>query len=145
MQLTPHFSLAEMTVSQTAARQGIDNDPDDGVIENLRKTCAGLERIRILLGHPIFISSGYRSQELNRAIGGSPSSAHTKGWAADFICPAYGTSPDIMRAIADSDIQFDQLIEEFGRWVHISFDPRNRKRVLRAIRHAGSTMYSEVA
>jgi hypothetical protein len=144
MQLTPHFNLDELTVSQTAARRGIDNDPPDAVVERLRKTCAGLEQVRALLGHPIFISSGYRSPELNAAIGGSDRSAHTQGWAADFICPAYGTPPDIVREIAGSGIKFDQLIEEFGRWVHISFDPRGRQQVLRAIRHNGRVIYSEV-
>lgn len=135
MILSPHFTLAELTASETAARQGIDNDPPPEVIERLRHTALGLEAVRVRLGAPIIVSSGYRSPELNVAVGGSSNSDHTRGDAADFICPGFGAPSTIVSALKDSGIQFDQLIEEFGRWVHISFGPRMRGQVLRIDRN----------
>src|SRR5690606_23101222 len=120
---------AELTVSETAARLGIDNTPTGRHMENMRNHLVpGMERVRALLGKPIIVSSGYRCPDLNAAIPGSSlTSAHTLGLAADFICPGYGSPWDICQAIAASDIQFDQLIYEYGQWVHISFDPRLRR------------------
>lgn len=135
MNLSPHFTLAEMTVSETAARRGIDNDPPPDVVERLKHTALGLEAVRIRLGAPIVVSSGYRSPELNVAVGGSKNSDHTRGDAADFICQGFGAPSTIVSALKDSGIQFDQLIEEFGRWVHISFGPRMRGQVLRIDRN----------
>lgn len=135
MNLSPHFTLAEMTVSETAARRGIDNDPPPDVVERLKHTALGLEAVRIRLGAPIVVSSGYRSPALNAAIGGAQNSDHTRGDAADFICPDFGAPSTIVSALKDSGIQFDQLIEEFGRWVHISFGPRMRGQVLRIDRN----------
>lgn len=135
MNLSPHFTLAELTVSETAARRGIDNDPPTEVIERLKHTALGLEAVRIRLGAPIIVSSGYRSPELNVAVGGAKNSDHTRGDAADFICPGFGAPSTIVSALKDSGIQFDQLIEEFGRWVHISFGPRMRGQVLRIDRN----------
>lgn len=129
MQLSPHFHLDEFTVSQTAARRGIDNTPSAAVIAALKTTASHLEGVRQLLGRPILISSGYRSKALNKAVGGSPSSAHLSGHAADFISPGFGSPLAICRAIAAARLPFDQLIEE-GTWVHISFDPRMRGQVL---------------
>lgn len=129
MTLSEHFDLAEFTTSQTASRKGIANVPPPEVIEHLKQTAAHLELVRALLGKPMSISSGYRSPALNKAIGGVPLSAHTLGWAADFICPAYGSPLAICKALAASSIKFDQIIEE-GTWVHISFDPRMRGIVL---------------
>lgn len=128
--LSPHFSLAEMTASQTAARKGLKNDPPDWVLENLTNTAEQMEKVRALLGHPILVSSGYRSPAVNRAVGGSTTSAHTQGYAVDFICPRFGTPLEVCQAIAGSDIAFDQLIEECARWVHISFEHRLRGQVL---------------
>lgn len=135
MNLSPHFTLAELTVSETAARRGMDNDPPPEVIERLKHTALGLEAVRIRLGTPIIVSSGYRSPELNVAVGGSKNSDHTRGDAADFICPGFGAPSTIVSVLKDSGIQFDQLIEEFGRWVHISFGPRMRGQVLRIDRN----------
>lgn len=135
MNLSPHFTLAEMTVSETAARRGIDNDPPPDVVERLKHTALGLEAVRTRLGAPIVVSSGYRSPALNAAIGGAQNSDHTRGDAADFICPGFGAPSTIVSALKDSGIQFDQLIEEFGRWVHISFGPRMRGQVLRIDRN----------
>ena len=129
MMLSEHFSLAEMVVSQTAARKGLDNTPGPGTVENLKALAATLEKVRAILGHPIHISSGYRSIAVNRAIGGVGTSAHCLGHACDFIAPGFGSPLEVCRAIAASDLKFDQLIEE-GTWVHLSVDPRMRRQVL---------------
>ena len=132
MQLSPHFSLSEFTISQTASRLGVDNTPDETVIARLKQTAEGMEEVRDLLGgKPILISSGYRSLAVNRALGSSDTSAHVKGYAVDFICPAFGSPLAICKALSKSKgFEFDQLIEEKGQWVHISFDPRMRGQVL---------------
>jgi zinc D-Ala-D-Ala carboxypeptidase len=121
MRLSENFSLEELTASETAARKGIDNTPSEEVIDNLKRLAAALQEVRALLNHrAILISSGYRSHELNQAVGGSATSDHCKGLAADFICPSYGTPNDIVRAIAASGLSFKQVIREFDRWVHLS-------------------------
>lgn len=139
--LTAHFSLEELTVSQEGARRGLNNTPDGQPLANLRKTANGMELVRAYLTHPIFVSSGYRSPEVNKAVGGSPTSAHVQGFAADFISPGFGTPLKICRTIECSPLHFDQLILEFGQWVHISFDPRNRREVLTAKKVGGKTTY----
>jgi hypothetical protein len=131
MNLSPHFTLEELTASETAARRGIDNTPPQAVIARLRHTAMGLEAVRIRLGAPVIISSGYRSPELNLAVGGSTNSDHMTGDAVDFICPGFGAPSTIVSALKDAGIEFDQLIEEFGRWVHMSFGLRRRGQVLR--------------
>lgn len=134
MNLSPHFALEELTISQTAARKGMSNDPSAVILARLEKTLTpGLERIRALLGKPLTINSGYRSPAVNKAIGGSPTSAHCQGYAADFICPAFGTPLEICEHLADKLDDFDQLIQE-GAWVHVSFDPRNRRQLLTKIK-----------
>ena len=132
MNLSPHFTLAEFTHSQTAARYGIDNDPPAHVLPKLAATAAGMELVRALLGKPITVSSGYRSSTLNRLLKGSKSSQHMAGEAVDFTCAAFGTPVDIVAAIVASDIPYDQCILEFGArgWTHISFSERNRKQAL---------------
>ncbi len=121
MRLSENFSLEELTASETAARKGIDNTPSEEVINNLKRLAAALQEVRALLNHrAILVSSGYRSPELNQAVGGSATSDHCKGLAADFICPSYGTPNDIVRAIAASGLSFKQVIREFDRWVHLS-------------------------
>ena len=128
MLLTTHITLEEMTITQV---RGVDNTPTDDIIEHLRTTATVLERVRTLLGnYPLLINSGYRSPAVNMAVGGFVHSAHLFGYAADFICPSFGTPLEICRKIADTNfIRFDQLIEE-GTWVHISFDPRMRGEVM---------------
>lgn len=129
--LSPHFTLAEFTASETAARRGIDNTPPPAVMAALLKTAQGMEAVRVRLGGaPITVSSGFRSLELNRAIGSRDTSQHVKGEACDFICPRFGTPRQVVDAIKDSGIEFDQLILEFNRWVHISFTDKPRHQVL---------------
>ena len=131
MMLSPNFSLSEFTESQTAARLGLDNDPPAEMYETLKATARCMEDIRDLLGgKPILVSSAYRSPEVNKAVGGSANSQHTKGEAVDFTCPKFGTPRDIVAKIKDSPLLWDQLILEFDRWVHISFSSRNRRQTL---------------
>jgi zinc D-Ala-D-Ala carboxypeptidase len=119
-QLSEHFTLDELVLSQVAARSGIDNTASKQIVQNLRELARVLEQVRTLLGDvPILISSGYRCPELNAAIGGSKSSAHMKGLAADFTAPAFGTVLQVARKVAASDIAFDQVIHEYGSWVHV--------------------------
>lgn len=118
--LTEHFTLEELVISQTAARKGIDNSPSPEIIRNLTSVASILEDVRALLGGiPILISSGYRSPELNKAIGGARMSAHMAGLAADFTAPGFGTVLQVARKIASSPVPFDQVIYEYGSWVHL--------------------------
>lgn len=131
MNLSPHFTLAELIHSQTAARRNIDNRPTDAVLVNMKNIlCPGLEQVRELLGKPILISSGYRSPRLNASIGGSVKSQHMEGLAADFTCPGYGSPLMVAQLIKKSGIEFDQLLYEFDSWVHISFAKHPRRQVL---------------
>lgn len=130
MNLSPHFTLAEMTVSEVAARRGIPNEPTPEALEALYRTATGLEAVRAVLGKPIIVTSGYRSPAVNRLVGGQPSSQHLRGEAADFICPAFGTPAEVVDALVKSAVQYDQCILEFGRWVHISFAPAFRRQAL---------------
>ena len=125
MQLTPHFSLAELTVTN----QKIDNTPSKEVIEVLRTTAFYMEKVRELLGNvAVTINSGYRSPDVNRAVGGTSNSSHTHGYAVDFT--AYGHTPlTVANTIAKSNLKFDKLIYE-KTWVHISFDPHMRGEIL---------------
>ena len=130
-QLSAHFTLDEMTVSQEAARRGIDNTPPPAIIEALRKTAQGLEAARVRLGGaPIVVSSGYRCPALNTAIGGSKTSQHMTGQAVDIICPRFGGPAEVAAALRDSGIEYDQLILEYGRWVHLSFSDKPRHMAL---------------
>ena len=122
MSLTKHFTLEELIASDIAARHGIDNIPASPlIISNLKSLAEGLEDVRKLLGKPITINSGYRSIMVNSLLGSKPSSQHTKGLAADFVCPSFGTPEEIIKKIVSSDIKYDQVILEFDRWIHISF------------------------
>ena len=118
--LSQHFTLEELIFSQDAARQGIDNTPSDAIRQNLARIAGILEEVRTLLGdQPMHVSSGYRCPELNTFVHGSRTSAHMNGLAADFTAAGFGSVLETAQAIADSDIEFDQLIHEFGTWVHI--------------------------
>lgn len=122
------FTYQELISSQEATRKRLNNTPTGTALTNLAATSFKMEAIRKLLGKPIIVSSGYRSPAVNRAVGGSPTSAHSLGYAVDFFCPQYGSPLKICKAIVASGTKFDQLIEE-GTWVHISFDPRMRQSV----------------
>lgn len=128
--LSPHFSLAELTQSDTAARRGLDNTPPPPVLAALRRTALGLEGVRTLLGTAILVTSGYRSQALNKLVGGQRNSQHLAGEAADFISPAFGPPAAIVTRIVGSGLAYDQVILEFNRWVHISFSDKPRREAL---------------
>ena len=125
MQLTPHFSLAELTASTTARRLGIDNTPPPELMPRLVITAEMLERIRDTLGVPITVTSGYRGRQVNQAVGGVTSSDHTQGHAADIVAPGYGTPYRIAKTLAPlvSVLGIGQLILEGVKgkqWVHVS-------------------------
>lgn len=141
-QLSANFSLAEMTASQTAARKGIRNDPDAKVIAALTALCVNvLEPVRAHFGRPVRVTSGYRSPRLNIAIGGSATSRHCFGEAADFTVPGV-SNIEVCRWIA-ANLRFDQLIYEFGEsgWVHAGFGGRMRQQLLTARRMGGKVQY----
>jgi len=124
-QLSPHFSLAEMTYSATAISQGIPNNPSTEQVAQLKSLCTlTLEGIRTLCGdNPVNVSSGFRSQQLNAAIGGASNSAHMYGCAADFTIAGYGSPYDICMLLQKhlSPLRIDQLIYEAmsSVWVHV--------------------------
>lgn len=131
--LSPHFTVDEFTTSQEATRRGIDNRPTVEAMQNLRKLAQLMETVRTHLGVPIHVSSGYRCKELNDAIGGAAASQHTTGQACDFIAPCFGSPGTVVSHLMDlPSLGYDQMIHEFGRWVHISFSSKPRRQVLTA-------------
>ena len=116
-QLTPHFSLEELTVTQ---HRELDNTPDDAVIANLTRLAEFLEKVKVLFGgKPIMVNSAYRSPAVNKAVGSKGTSQHLLGCAADIRIP--GMTPDqVCKAVIASDLGFDQVIREFDAWTHIS-------------------------
>ena len=135
MNLSPHFSLAELVSSQVATRKGIDNAPAPAIVANLTRLAALLEQVRALVGAPIAISSGYRSPALNKAVGGASNSAHVLGLAAD-IGTVKLTPKALALLIRQSDIAFDQLIYE-GTWVHIGLSAGAPRRQVLTAKFAG--------
>jgi zinc D-Ala-D-Ala carboxypeptidase len=119
MNLSENFTLEELTASETAERHGIDNTPDNDVLMNLRRLALFLEEVRKAVGMPLRISSGYRSPEANRIVGGKSTSQHCRGTAADI--KVKGMTPDqVVRAVIKSGLKYDQVIREFDSWTHIS-------------------------
>jgi zinc D-Ala-D-Ala carboxypeptidase len=143
--LREHFTIEEMTHSQTAVRKGLDNTPSPEALSNLKALCKNLlDPIRNLAGNPITVSSGYRSPAVNRAIGGVRTSQHVLGEAADINCSAIGQKK-LFDLIRKSGLPYDQCIDEFGSWVHVSFrKSQNRKATLQARKVDGKTVYTPV-
>lgn len=118
VKLSPHFHLQEFLVSETASRKGIDNTPPADVVRNLYLVAHTLEIARVLCGdRVIIITSGYRSPPLNAAVGSARTSKHISGLAADWIIP--GMSIDEIINRIRHRLGFDQLINEYGSWVHL--------------------------
>lgn len=149
MQLSKHFTLAEMTASATAAKRGLSNVPSAVHVDHLIQLCNELlEPARDILDRPMIVLSGYRSDVVNAAVGGAKNSAHKHGWACDFRCPAFG-APDfvvrhLVREFRRRGIKFDQIINEFNNWVHIGLyraDGTQRGQVLQAVKIGGITHY----
>ena len=119
MKLSEHFSLDELTVSESAARLGLDNTPTNEALMNLKRLAAFLEQVRATLGKPIKINSAYRSPAVNKSVGGSATSQHCFGCAADIR--VNGMTPDqVVRAIINAKLPYDQVIREFDSWTHVS-------------------------
>lgn len=141
MKLTEHFSLEEFSCSTTAKRLKIENKIPDHLMANIQFTANKLELVRKVLAHPIIITSGYRCSALNTQVGGSPTSAHTKGLAVDFHC-AYGNPKQICQRLITAGVEFDKIIQEYNQWVHIEFSHINqRRRVITAVKQNGKTIY----
>jgi zinc D-Ala-D-Ala carboxypeptidase len=148
MNLSANFSLHEMCKSETALRMGFDNTPDEEATENLRLLCEKvLQPVRDHYGKGVKVNSAYRSPESNAAVGGSKTSDHCKGMAADIEIPGVANA-DLAQFIMDN-LSYTQLILEFytpgipdSGWVHVSFDPSNlKKQELTATKVAGKTQY----
>lgn len=146
MRLSKNFVLSEITRSNTAKRLGISNEPTKEHLENLQRIILNIiQPMRDSLG-PIRISSGYRSKELNRAIGGSSKSQHCKGEALDlqFWKDGQMCNKEVYDWVIDNAVEFDQMINEFDfAWIHISLKKdKNRKDVLEAYKDDdGDTKY----
>ena len=148
--LSNHVSLAEFCHSDTAKRRGIDNTiKDPAHLASAKLLCEKIfQPIREHFGVPIYISSGYRSAALNRAVRGSSSSRHCKAEAMDIDADRYGkvTNKEIFDYIREH-LEWDQMIWEFGNdsqpdWVHVSFKATgNRRQILKAIKEGASTEY----
>lgn len=125
MKLSPHFTLEEMTFSETASRKSLDNTPTDAVLFNLNRLAFFLEEVRELLDKPIVINSAYRSPEVNASVGGKPTSQHCLGLAADIRVP--GMTPNqVVQAITNSGLSYDQVIREYDRWTHVSIPAKDK-------------------
>ena len=120
IKLSPNFTLTEMTVSESAARNGWDNSPNERETANLIRLARLLEKVKVLVGNkPIIINSAFRSKRVNESVGGKPTSQHCFGCAADIRVP--GMTPDqVVKAITMSALEYDQVIREFDSWTHIS-------------------------
>ncbi len=142
MNLSAHVTLKEFQASGIAMLRGIKNEMSATQIESAKLLCENVfEPLRLYLNTPIKISSGFRCLQVNRLIGGSATSQHTKGEAMDLQINAKG-----FNFIKDK-LEFDQLIWEFGNdeqpsWVHVSFSSRNRKQVLKASKKNGKIIYT---
>ena len=148
MQLTKNFTLNEMTKSETALRHGLDNTPGPAEIENLRVLCEQiLQPLRDAYKRGIKVNSGFRHPNVNAAVGGSKTSDHCKGQAADIEIPGVPNA-ELAKYIQDY-FDFTQLILEFytpgvpdSGWVHVSYDPKNlKKQVMTAMKENGKTVY----
>lgn len=146
MKISKHLELAELTRSESAKRLGISNMPTEEHIKNLKELAENIfEPIREHFKHPIYISSGYRSQALNAAIGGALNSQHNKGQAIDIDMDGTNIKNSAIFEYAKT-LPFDQLIWEFGTkenpdWVHISYSPLHRRQILYATKENGKTKY----
>lgn len=136
MNLSEHFTLEEMTHSEIGARKGYDNTPNEKEVANLRRLCGLLEKVKEVIGNkPVFINSGFRSKQVNDAVGSKDSSQHRIGCAADIRVPGM-TPKQIISACILARLPYDQIILEFDSWVHISVPnteadvPRNKALII---------------
>lgn len=146
IRLSDHFTLSELTFSELALRQGFDNSPPEAVVTNLDRLARELlEPVRLLLGVPLHINSGYRSPDVNAAIGGAVNSAHMEGRAADFVpigVPLEAAFHDLRIA---AELPYDQLLFECRAWLHIAIAPEHlepRREALTATGGPGAWHYA---
>ena len=140
-----YFTLAEMTKSATAQRKGINNGPSIQVCKSLTALIEKvLDPLREAYGKPIIVTSGYRCEKLNKAVGGAASSQHVKGEAADIrsVQDTPEENKKLFDLIVKLGLPFDQLINEYNYdWVHVSFGARHRRQKLKAVKKNGRTQY----
>lgn len=134
--LSANFTLEELTRSESADRNGWDNSPNEEEIENLRRLASLLQQVKTAVGgKPVMINSGFRSKQVNDAVGSKNSSQHRLGCAADIRVP--GMKPrEVVEACIAAGVPFDQIILEFDAWTHISVpslpeaQPRNSRLII---------------
>jgi hypothetical protein len=148
MNLSPNFTLSEMTKSETALRHGMDNTPNQEQISNMQALAVNvLQPIRDHYKRGVKVNSGFRHPDVNARVGGSRTSDHTRGMAADIEIP--GVANAELAEWVQQNLDYTQLILEFytpgipdSGWVHVSYDPANlKKQVLTAMRENGKTVY----
>jgi len=132
MQLSEHFTLEEATYSETAVRMGIPNQPSTLQLENMKHAAAQLEKLRVAVG-PLRVNSWLRLPDVNVAVGGSKVSSHMDGWAIDVSSTSL-TPIQLCHKVEELGMKYDQMIHEFGRWMHISFAPEMRQQKLTIFR-----------
>lgn len=146
--LSTHFTLHEMLTSQTAVRFSFNEQfsPSKSVVQNLERLCQQvLEPLRLTLNVPIQVNSGYRCFRVNQSIGGSATSQHMDGQAADIVVNGKDVET-VFQTIRAAGLPFDQLIQEFDHWVHVSFRDDPRREILRATKSTtGKTIYTRIA
>lgn len=137
--LSTNFTLGELTVTNS----GLSNPPNEVEVASLRALATKiLQPLRDSLGKPVLINSAFRSEAVNRSVGGTATSQHRLGQAADIRVEGM-SSKELARKIVLLNLPFDQVIEEFGRWVHVSYGPRNRRQQLTAVKQGGKTVYRQ--
>ncbi len=145
MNLSPHFTLQEMERSQTAIRHGISNKADARQMKALTDLCVNvLEPLRTLVNKSINIQSGFRNSTVNSLVSGSSTSQHKKGEAADINVEGI-TPSELFDLIRNSSLPYDQVIDEFSSWVHISYKPIQRRQAMLARKDGQNrTVYTRV-
>jgi hypothetical protein len=128
MNLSDHFSLDEATYSETAIRMGINNQPNEQQMANMKAAAEKLEEVRNVTG-ALRVNSWLRLPDVNVAVGGSKVSSHMDGWAIDCSSSVH-TPYEVCQLVIKAGIKFDQMIHEYGRWMHISFAPEMRQQEL---------------
>lgn len=135
MNLSEHFTLEEGTYSETAVRMHIDNQPSALQLQNMKVAAEHLELVREVTG-PMRVNSWLRLPAVNEAVGGSKISSHMDGWAIDCSSSAH-TPYELCQLVKKAGIKFDQIIHEYGRWMHISFAPEMRQQELTIFKPEG--------
>ena len=142
MNLSPHFTLEELTFTD---HREYDNTPNDQELANLVRLAEFLEQVKTLLGgKPIMINSAFRSEEVNRAVGSKDTSQHRRGCAADIRVPDM-TPDEVVQTIMNSEHKYDQCIREFDRWTHVSIpntEDANPRNMALIIDKAGTRAYA---